>query len=48
MAPVGIFAGALGDGLPHSDLTVMADHGMMADDLVINASALAKGSSIYV
>lgn len=27
MQPVRISAGALGDGLPHSDLTVTADHG---------------------
>jgi len=46
MQPVRIGAGALGDGLPHSDLTVTADHGMVLDGLVINASALVNGSTI--
>ena len=45
-APVRICAGALGEGLPHSDLTVTADHGMILDGLVINASALVNGSTI--
>ncbi len=44
--PVQIKAGALGDGLPHSDLTVTADHGMVIDGMVINASALVNGSTI--
>ena len=44
--PVRLRAGALGDGLPHSDLTVTADHGMILDGLVINASALVNGDSI--
>ncbi|MGC1504983.1 MAG: Hint domain-containing protein [Sulfitobacter sp.] len=46
MQPVRIGAGALGDGLPHSDLTVTADHGMIIDGLVINASALVNGDTI--
>ncbi|CAN0131733.1 unnamed protein product, partial [Chrysoparadoxa australica] len=46
MRPVRIRTGALGDGLPHSDLTVTADHGMILDGLVINASALVNGSTI--
>jgi hypothetical protein len=46
MQPVRICAGALGDGLPHSDLTVTADHGMIIDALVINASALVNGTTI--
>ena len=46
MQPVRIRAGALGDGLPHSDLTVTADHGMIVDGLVINASALVNGTTI--
>jgi len=37
---------ALGNGLPHSDLTVTADHGMIVDGLVINASALVNGTTI--
>ncbi len=44
--PVRIRAGALGGGLPHNDLTVTADHGMIVDGLVINASALINGTSI--
>jgi hypothetical protein len=46
MQPVRIQAGALGNGLPHSDLTVTADHGMVIDGYVINASALVNGHSI--
>ena len=46
MQPVRICAGALGGGLPHSDLTVTADHGMIIDGLVINASALINGTTI--
>ncbi|MFZ7094428.1 Hint domain-containing protein [Primorskyibacter sp. 2E233] len=46
MEPVRFRAGALGDGLPHSDLTVTADHGMVLDGLVINASALINGTTI--
>jgi len=44
--PVRISKGALGGGLPHSDLTVTADHGMILDGLVINASALVNGTTI--
>ncbi len=44
--PVRIDAEALGDGLPHSDLTVTADHGMVLDGLVINAGALVNGTTI--
>jgi len=39
-------AGALGDGLPKIDLTLTADHGMILDGLVINASALVNGTTI--
>ncbi|WP_050529108.1 Hint domain-containing protein [Pseudaestuariivita atlantica] len=45
-SPVRIAAGALGLGLPHSDLTVTADHGMVVDGYVINASALVNHSTI--
>ena len=44
--PVRIRTGALGNGLPHSDLTVTADHGMIIDGFVINASALVNGNTI--
>ncbi|NKX44719.1 Hint domain-containing protein [Roseicyclus persicicus] len=46
MMPVRIRAGALGEGLPHSDLTVTADHALILDGLAINAGALVNGSSI--
>ena len=46
VAPVRIKAGALGDGLPHNDLTVTADHGMILDGLVITAGALVNGETI--
>ncbi|KHQ53717.1 Hint domain-containing protein [Mameliella alba] len=39
-------AGALGNGLPHSDLIVTADHGLIVDGLVVNAAALVNGDSI--
>lgn len=38
--------GALGEGLPYEDLTLTAGHGLIIDDLVINAGALVNGSSI--
>ncbi len=46
MDAVCIKAGALGNGLPHTDLTVTGDHGMVIDGLVINASALINGTTI--
>lgn len=46
MEPVRFRKGALGGGLPHSDLIVTADHGMIVDGLVINASALVNGTTI--
>jgi hypothetical protein len=45
-APVCITKGALGNGLPHTDLFVSADHGMVLDGLVINASALVNHTTI--
>jgi hypothetical protein len=47
MQPVRICSGALGEALPHTDLTVTADHGMVLGGLVINASALVNGTSIH-
>ena len=47
MEPVRIRKDALGPGVPHSDLTVTADHGMVLDGYVINASALVNGASIH-
>ncbi len=46
MAPVRIRADELGLGLPHSDLTVSVDHGMIIDGLVVNASALVNGTTV--
>lgn len=45
-APVRIAASALAPGVPHSDLTLSAHHGMIIDGLVVNASALVNGASI--
>ena len=44
--PVKIAAGALGENVPTRDLVVTADHGMILNDLIINASALVNGTSI--
>ncbi|MGC1497161.1 MAG: Hint domain-containing protein [Sulfitobacter sp.] len=44
--PVRIQKGALGNGVPNSDLTVTGDHGMEIDGFVINASALVNGDTI--
>ncbi|WP_245890468.1 Hint domain-containing protein [Roseovarius confluentis] len=44
--PVRIRANAFGDGIPHTDLTVTGDHGMILDGVVINASALVNGTTI--
>ena len=53
MLPVMIERGALNAvaggsdaAVPHRDLTVTADHGMMVSDLVIKASALVNGTTI--
>jgi hypothetical protein len=46
MEPVRIRAGAISQGVPHSDLTVTADHGMIIDGLVINAGALVNDTTI--
>ncbi|MBZ0129631.1 MAG: Hint domain-containing protein [Rhodobacteraceae bacterium] len=46
LLPVRIAAGALGDGLPHSDLTVTNDHALLVDNVLCHAGALVNGSSI--
>jgi hypothetical protein len=46
LAPVRIRAGALSDGLPHSDLTVTADHGMLVRGVICHAGALVNGTTI--
>lgn len=43
---VRIAAGALGNDLPHSDLTVTADHAMLVDGVLCNASALVNDVTI--
>ncbi|EPX82287.1 Hint domain-containing protein [Salipiger mucosus] len=46
LMPVRIRAGALGDGLPRRDLRVTADHALLVDGLLVNASALVNGAGI--
>ncbi|MAQ83547.1 MAG: hypothetical protein CMH12_09970 [Maritimibacter sp.] len=46
MAPVRVTAGALGDGLPHSDLVLTPDHALILDGLAITAGALVNGTTI--
>lgn len=46
LAPVRVTAGALGDGRPHADLVLTADHALILDGLAINASALVNGTTI--
>ncbi|MDF0594717.1 Hint domain-containing protein [Psychromarinibacter halotolerans] len=46
MAPVRVRAGALGDGLPHSDLVLTPDHALTLDGLAITAGALVNGATI--
>ncbi|WP_424810771.1 Hint domain-containing protein [Roseococcus sp. YIM B11640] len=44
--PVSIAAGALGPNLPARELRVTADHALVIDGLLVNASALVNGSTI--
>ena len=46
--PVCITAGALADGVPTRDLFVSQGHAAEVDGLLINASALVNGRSIYM
>jgi len=46
LMPVRFAAGSLGDGVPHSDLTVTADHGMLVDGVICHAGALVNGATI--
>lgn len=46
LLPVRFAAGALGHGLPHSDLTVTADHALLIDGILCHAGALVNGTSI--
>ncbi len=44
--PVRFAAGSLGQGLPHTALTVTADHGMLVDGVICHAGALVNGTTI--
>ena len=44
--PVRFSAGSLGDGLPHSALTVTADHAILVDGILCQAEALVNGATI--
>ncbi|WP_071691305.1 Hint domain-containing protein [Nioella sediminis] len=46
LMPVRFAAGSLGEGLPHTDLTVTADHGMLVDGVICHAGALVNGETI--
>lgn len=44
--PVRVTAGALGSGLPHTDLVLTPDHALILDGLAITAGALVNGTTI--
>ncbi|TBX27797.1 Hint domain-containing protein, partial [Nioella sediminis] len=46
LMPVRFAAGSLGDGLPNTDLSVTADHGMLVDGVICHAGALVNGTTI--
>jgi hypothetical protein len=46
LMPVRFAAGCLGEGLPHTDLTVTADHGMLVEGVICHAGALVNGTTI--
>jgi len=46
LMPVRFAAGSLGEGVPHTDLTVTADHGMLVDGVICHAGALVNGTTI--
>jgi hypothetical protein len=48
LRPVRITAGALGPGVPYSDLVLTADHALMLDGLLVNAGALVNSTTITV
>jgi hypothetical protein len=46
LLPVRFAAGSLGEGIPHSNLTVTADHGMLVSGVICHAGALVNGTTI--
>lgn len=46
LMPVRFAAGSLGSGLPHTHLTVTADHAMLIDGVLCQAGALVNGTTI--
>jgi hypothetical protein len=46
LMPVRFAAGSLGDGLPHTDLTVTADHGVLIEGVICHAGALVNDTTI--
>lgn len=46
--PVRVTAGALGQGVPHTDLVLTADHALILDGLAVNAGALVNGTTIML
>ncbi|MEQ8258620.1 MAG: Hint domain-containing protein [Roseovarius confluentis] len=46
LMPVRVSAGALGNGLPHRDLTLTTDHALFIDGMLVNAGTLVNGSTI--
>ncbi|WP_083431385.1 Hint domain-containing protein [Nioella sediminis] len=46
LMPVRFATGSLGNGLPHTDLMVTADHGMLVDGVVCHAGALVNDTTI--
>ncbi|MGI3185281.1 Hint domain-containing protein [Nioella aestuarii] len=46
LMPVRFAAGSLGDGLPHTDLTVTADHGILVGGAICHAGALVNDTTI--
>ena len=46
LMPVRFAAGSLGEGKPHSELTVTSDHAMLVDGILCQASALVNGTTV--
>lgn len=46
MLPVCVSAGAFGNGLPHQDLYLSANHGIIMGDALVNAGALVNDATI--